>query len=446
MSTIGNKKVDEYINNVCGLIKNKKVHENIKDELLSHIDEIIEDCIEQGKTEDEAVNQALLQMGSYDVVGTSLNKVHRAEPDWVLLIMTSIFITFSIFTLGFMNKNSIIDEHNPSTYLGKAVIFTVVGIIIAYGILKVDYRNFKKYSKYIYIGAIVISIVGLIVSNPINGVIGWISIGPISFNIFHITPLLFIISLAGIFENYNWNSIKKVLVGFVLAFVPGVFFILAPSLTNTIVYSIAVTTMMMISGVKLRYIVGIVSAAGVFASVCILPNSYRVDRILAFINLEKYQGEVSWINIQLDNLRSSATAFGKGGSSVAADLLPGANSDFIFTYIIYSFGWIVAIILVSLVLAFITRMGFIGANSRDGYGKLIVSGLCALFATQFLLNILMNLSIFLESPVGMPFISYSGTGMIINMVSIGLIASVHKWRNTPYKILTSKKKIKIDSV
>ncbi|MEG0134340.1 MAG: FtsW/RodA/SpoVE family cell cycle protein, partial [Clostridium sp.] len=125
---------------------------------------------------------------------------------------------------------------------------------------------------------------------------------------------------------------------------------------------------------------------------------------------------------------------GKGGS-IAADSLPSANTDFIFTYIICSFGWIVAIILVSLVLAFIIRIGFISENAKDRYGKLIVSGLCALFAAQFLLNILINLNLFPAYSVSMPFISYSGTGMIINMFSIGLIASVHKWRNTPYIIL-----------
>lgn len=445
MSSIGRKRVDEYIDNVCGLIKNKKVHENIKDELLSHIDEIIEDCMEKGKIEDEAVNQALLQMGSYDVVGTSLNKVHKAEPDWVLLIMTSILTAFGIFTLGFMVKNNSVGGYYSSTSIVKTIICVVLGLIIGYGILKVDYRNFKKYSKYIYVGTIVISIVGLVISQTINGVTGWVSIGSGVFNIFQIIPLLFIISLAGIFENYNWNSIKNILLGFSLAFMPCVFFLFGNSLSNIIVYGIAVTTIMIVSGIKIRYIIAIGSTVGAFFAYYIFSAEYRVKRVFTFLNPAKDPEGSGWIYIKLNNLRESSGLFGKGGS-IAADSLPSANTDFIFTYIIYSFGWIVAIILVSLVLAFIIRIGFISENAKDRYGKLIVSGLCALFAAQFLLNILINLNLFPAYSVSMPFISYSGTGMIINMFSIGLIASVHKWRNTPYKILENKKKIKMDSI
>ena len=106
MQSIDNKMVDEYVNNVCGLVKNKKVHENIKEELLSHIEEIIEEAVADGKSEEEAINCALLQMGSFDIVGSSLNKVHKAAPDWILLLMTSVFIIFGIFTLGFMGMNN----------------------------------------------------------------------------------------------------------------------------------------------------------------------------------------------------------------------------------------------------------------------------------------------------------------------------------------------------
>ena len=56
MQSIDNKMVDEYVNNVCGLVKNKKVHENIKEELLSHIEEIVEEDVADGKSEEEAIN------------------------------------------------------------------------------------------------------------------------------------------------------------------------------------------------------------------------------------------------------------------------------------------------------------------------------------------------------------------------------------------------------
>ncbi|MGL5084644.1 MAG: permease prefix domain 1-containing protein, partial [Clostridium sp.] len=106
MHAIESKMVDDYINNVCGLIKNKKVHKNIKEELIDHIEEIVEDSIESGKSEEEAINYALEQMGAFDVVGSSLNKVHKAAPDWILIVMTSIFISLGVLILVVMGMNN----------------------------------------------------------------------------------------------------------------------------------------------------------------------------------------------------------------------------------------------------------------------------------------------------------------------------------------------------
>ncbi|MGL5352701.1 MAG: permease prefix domain 1-containing protein, partial [Clostridium sp.] len=118
MHGVESKMVDNYINNVCGLIKNKRVHKNIKEELLDHIEEIIEDSIEGGKSEEEAINYALEQMGAFDVVGSSLNKVHKAAPDWILIAMTSILISFGVLTLVIMNKGGELPIGGPIIRIG----------------------------------------------------------------------------------------------------------------------------------------------------------------------------------------------------------------------------------------------------------------------------------------------------------------------------------------
>ncbi|MBU3134015.1 FtsW/RodA/SpoVE family cell cycle protein [Clostridium gasigenes] len=435
MQSIDNKMVDEYVNNVCGLVKNKKVHENIKEELLGHIYEIVEEYIERGKSEEEAINQALLQMGSFDVIGSSLNKVHKAAPDWILLGMTSVFILFSIFILGFMGVNAsssgnYVDEISKK-YIIRNGFYLIIGIAVVMGISKIDYRSLKKYSKHIYIGSIIISIIGLSISPFVNGVRGWISLGVMSFNVLHITPILLILSLAGIYENYDWSSLKNILIGFALGFGPGLIFLVAPSLPSLVIYTMAVTNLMIISGIKLRYIVISLGSLGIAFITFIVGSEYNVARMTAFLTPFRNPDGVGFIYKQIATLKNSAGLFGQGGN-YALDVLPLANSDYILTYIIYTFGWIVGIILIALVLAFIIRIGFIGVNTKDKYGKLIVSGLCSLFATQFLLNILMNLNLAPAFAISLPFISYGGTALIINIFSIGIITNVYKWRNTPY--------------
>lgn len=246
-----------------------------------------------------------------------------------------------------------------------------------------------------------------------------------------IGPILLTLSLAGIYENYDWSSFKNILIGFAVGFGPGVFFLLDTLLPGLVIYTIAVTALMIISGIKLRDIVIALGTLGTAFIIFIFKAPYRV--VIMFSSLrpigDPYGSD--WIYNQIATLRSSAGLFGQGGN-YALDMLPSANSDYILTYIIYTFGWIVGIILIALVLAFIIRIGFIGTKTRDKYGKLIVSGLCALFAAQFSLNILMNLNLAPSFDISLPFISYGGTGLIINMFTIGIITNVYKWRNTPY--------------
>lgn len=433
MSAIGNDRVNNYINEVCGLVKNKRVHENIKEELLNHIDEIVEEQVAGGKSEEEAIEQAILQMGASDVIGKGLNKVHKAAPDWTLLLMTIGFILFGIFTLGFMGRNSSIVDPYISTYMIKMITYAIVGSILTIIILKLDYRSFKKYSKYIYLVTLVGMFISLFSPRYINGGAGWIIIGGFSFNIFYISIFTLVVSLAEIFEGWNWNSKKSITIGFLLAFGPCILFILSVSIAHMTVYIIAVVTLMMISGVKLRYILFLIGGLGTLFSIFIFSAEYRLMRVTAFFKpMEDPQG-VGWIYNQLNTIRNSATLFGQDPTYVPRQL-PLANSDYILTYIIYSFGWIVALILLAMILAFIIRIGNIGLKTKDRYGKLMVSGLCTTFIAQFLINILVNLTLIPALSVSMPFISYGGSSLIINMVSIAIILNVFKWRNTPYII------------
>lgn len=428
MHAIESKMVDNYINNVCGLIKNKKVHKDIKEELLSHIEEIIEDSIESGKSEEEAINYALEQMGSYDVVGNSLNKVHKAAPDCILILMTSIFISFGVLTLVTMDNGFGWSVEGLITRIGLYLVIGILGVCV---ISKLDYRNIKNYSKHIYIGTIILLFVGTFISTSINGAMGFIRIGPVSVNIMSIAPTLLVISLAGIYEKYDWSSFKNVIIGFALGFGPGIFFMSSSNLPSLGIYGVAVVTLMIISCIKLRDIIFALGTIGTAFIIYIISAQYRVERLTSFLKPMDNQYGSGWIYNQTDILRKSAGLFGQG-ANYSNGMLPEAHTDYILTYIIYTFGWIIGIILIALVLAFIIRIGFIGMNTKDKYGKLIVSGLCALFATQFIFNILMNLNLAPSFSVSLPFVSYGGTALVVNMIAIGIITNVYKWRNTPY--------------
>ncbi|MBX7355339.1 FtsW/RodA/SpoVE family cell cycle protein [Clostridium chauvoei] len=266
-----------------------------------------------------------------------------------------------------MKKNNVLLDVYANS-LPKTIIFALGGILLLVLMLKIAYRNLKKYCKFIYISTIIISLITIFFSSHINGAIGWVIIGPISFNIFTIAPFFLIISLAGIFENWNWNNKKYLCIGLLLALLPSLIFILEASLSNATIYLIAAITVMFISGVKLKHIIISFSPLVIFLTGFFLSAPYRINRLLGFLNPYNDPEGSGWIYIKLNDLRNSAGLFGNG----------------------------------------------------------------AIFAAQFLLNILMNFSASPITGVGLPFISYGGSSLLINIFAIAIISNVYKWRNTPF--------------
>lgn len=430
MSSIDNKRINDYIDNVCNLIKNKKVHKDIKEEFLVHIEEIYEEYIEYGLSEEEAIEKAIIQMGPYELVGRDLNEVHKAMPDFTLLGFTLMFILIGIFTLSsLVNDAYSMEIYGNLAY--KTFIYAIVSGVVVYLLLKIDYRNFKKYSMFVYKATLIVLILIGIGKSNVHGGGGWIQIGNGQVNLFSIAPFLFLISLSGIFDKWNWNGSKNLINGIIIGFGPSILFLMVNSMGNFIIYLISVVIIMHISGLRLKYIIGIICSTGVLGGLFILKDAYKLERLGVFLNPEIDPSGSGWIFNQLNSLRKASGLFGQS-IGFKEEMLPSAHSEFIFTYIIYSFGLIVGIVIIAMILAFIIRIGLIGANTKDTYGKLLVSGFCTLFGVQFILSILMNFGIIPVIAICTPFISYSGAQLVINIIAIGIISNVYKWRNSRF--------------
>ena len=427
MSRLENNKVNEYINDICKLIKNKKVHNEIKEELLDHINDIIDDYLEIGMSLDVATDKALMQMGNSEVIGHDLNKAHKSNSDWLLLIITTCLISFGLLTTAFLQINTYNDV-GYINYISKILVSLGISIILSLCILKLDYRNLKKYSFTLYIISISLILLTSIFSSSVNGARNWLILGNVSINTLAITPILFIVCLAGIFDNYNWTNKLLLFKGLILVFIPVILFISLSSLSTVLIYLIAAFTIMLISGFKLKYLIFISGALCSILLLFIFNAEYRIRRFFIFLNSFQDVDNTGVIYNQLNTLRNSAGLLGTG-SSINSSVLPDANMEFALTSIIYCFGWIIGIIVITLVLSFIVRIAFISRNTKNTYGKLLVSGLCSLFAIQFILNILFNFSLFPILGVNMPFISYGGSQLLINVLSISIINNVYKFRN-----------------
>ncbi len=420
MNAKTDKQIAEYIEKVCKQIKYRAVHRQIKAELENHFCELVENFLAEGFSGDEAVNKAIEQMGDAELVGKELNSVHKPKPDWWLLIFTSFFIGVGLITLYTMKKTSLLAGPNAQ-FFEKTFIYAFLGFVLAIAAYFIDYTKIKPYSKHIYLGTLVVLIITLAFGIKAFGK-PYLRIGSICIDFIGICPLLFMIALSGLFDNWNWGNTKKAAQGLALGIIPAVFILMSPSTTTFIIYIISLLALLYASKVKPAYLLTVLGACLVISGLFLFNNTYRINRLLYFLHPQKDPHGAGYLNIVLDEILKSAGLMGQG--LTFKPVLPGIHTDFILSYIIYTFGWISGIILIAAVAAFLVRILHIGRSVADSYGKLLTVSFTSLFGIQFLWNILMTLGLAPVVGIGLPFISYGGSQIVTNMLAIGILSSI----------------------
>ncbi|MGV8981946.1 FtsW/RodA/SpoVE family cell cycle protein [Clostridium sp.] len=427
MGVGANSKINEYIDHVCSYVKYKEAHKEIKEELSSHIEDIVEEYTESGMSQEEAGSKAVSRMGDGECVGKQLNKAHKGTPDWITLILTIVLVNTGVALMYLMQYKS---SYRSSDYLFKhSLLYAVIGTIGIVLLYFFDYRKLQKYSNYIFIGMCLLFILLFFIGQPINGAI-FIIVGNFTFNIKAISLYVFVIALAGIFNNYDWNKKINLIKAIGYLGIPMFFMLSAQGLGYCGMYFIAFIVLALKSNMKKRYAIYIV-ALNVFCFLFYsLAEPYRMKRFLVFLNPFADPEGAGYLGVQMYKIIHTSGIFGNGFAANEKLLkVPGLQSDFVFNYIVHTFGWIGAAVIITIIISFIYRMLHISKFVRDNYGRLLISGLISIFIVQFASNILMNVNLFPVIASALPFISYGGTLGLINMLSVGIIMSVYRRRS-----------------
>lgn len=428
MGLNNNEIIEEYIKNVCSLVKNKDAHEEIKLELENHILELSDELISKGMNEGEATEKAIAQMGDAAVVGSQLNKTHNGSPDWKLLIITLLLSGFGLLSMFFIKISGLASE---GVFL-KNLCYFALGIVIVIALYYFDYRKVCKYSKYIYIATLFFTLLATFTGPQSNGRVH-LSIFFIVWNFIDLSVFIFMISLCGIFSNWDWSKIQNKLKGIILLALPLFLMILTPSITACSIYVISFIVLLISSKANYKYILLIICALLGLSFLFTISEPYRVKRILAFINPQNEPNGAGYMTMKIKKLLSDAGLWGQG-LTLTKQTLPVPHTDFILAYIIYTFGWFAGLSIVALASAFVVRIITLATSVKDKYGKLLIKGIATIFAVEFAWNILMVLGLSPIMSISLPFISYGGTQFIMNMIAIGIISSIYRRRTLTVSI------------
>jgi len=430
MVTADNKRILNYINDVCAQIKFREVHPEVKLELKTHLHEVADEYLSSGFSEDEAVGKAIAQMGSAAVVGKQLNRVHKSRPEWSIVTLSLLFVGLGLLAIYFIERQ-VLFPGAPIHLFAKSLIFTIIGEAVAAGLYLFDYRKLEPYSRHIYTGTVLLLVLVIIFGQSVNGKL-YLSIGAVSFDIVEICPLLLSMALAGILSSWDWNQPKKLLQGLLLCVLP-LSLLLATSLSAAVIYSAAGATIIAASGAGRKITLLLVGLMLSALTLAVAVTPLWLQRLTGFISIEKGSGRNS---IPPGDLIGGSGLFGQGLAQ-QPKLIPDLHTDFIFSYITFSLGWIAGGILAALVVMFIIRLAGAAKTVKNNYAKLLISGFAAIYAVQFLWNILMNMGLAPITGIGLPFISFGGSQLIFNTAALGLVLSVYRRRNISNTLINS---------
>jgi len=413
-----NKKGERFVSEVTNHIKSKEAKSFVATELDFHLKQAKNTWIEKGLSEEIAENKAVEQMGSPIKLGQELNKLHKPKVDWFLLILL-----VAAMGLGFL---PIIALGHTNDLLMNKVIFVILGIVTAIGMMLFDYRKLERLGWLFYTIGILILLA--IKCFPTGYVIGEaiIKIGPIKIDCLMTIPFFFL-AWASFFNNSRLKFMHLLMLYVFSLYL----FLITSVLVPIFIYITMVFVMLWWSklGKKTAWLITMLPIflfiiRDLFSWSAV--KEYRIARILGFINPAHDQ----W-DLRLQEAMSSAGWFGTYGNIKS---IPAAHTDFVFASLTYYYGYVLALVLVIILSLFAVRIMNIAYIINDGYGKLLLVGGVTLFIIHFICNVGMILGLLPRTSISLPFISYGLIPTLFHAFIMGIVLSVYRRKDMSFRM------------
>lgn len=321
-----------------------------------------------------------------------------------------------------------------------------IGFVAMLGVMALEYEQLRKIHWYLYVFGIVM-LVGLFVLRDtplvpeINGAYAWYNLPGISFQPAEFMKLFLLITMSTTIYEHNQmygtsNRDTLLLMKLVLVTLPPLALIVTqPDLGIGLVLITMLGAVIIVSGIGWRWIVAIFGAAAVVIGTfmylffnhfevleAIFPG-HALNRFQAWIYPYEYSDGLSFQLVKSLQAIGSGQMFGSGyGQGIVT--LPESQTDFIFAVIAEHYGFLGASVVVIVFFMFLYRMIHIALESSSPFGSYVVTGVMAMFTFQIFQNIGMTIGVLPITGLPLPFVSYGGTSLLMNMVAIGLVMNV----------------------
>lgn len=361
-----------------------------------------------------------------------IKEIIRRIDVWLILLM------LTLVGVGIVAINSATAYSGDTLYVQKQIAFLIMGVILMLIVMSIDYHILSNWYLIIYAGISILLVSVFFFGKNINGATRWIEIAGIQIQPSEFAKIGMVLCGATIINKYNSriNQLWPILIIGAFEFLPFILVNRQPNLSTSIVIVVILVIQLFMSKIDFKYIAttAVVSLlVVVIAFVYIVKNpdqkliqDYQRNRIMSLVNggdasADKYQTQRAVQAIGSGGLQ------GKGlyqGSISQLNYLPESHNDFIMAVIGEEFGFIGALSVVALLLAFVLRGLWIARGAPDDLGQFIIVGYMGMIAMQSFVNMGVVTDLLPNTGIPIPFISYGGSSLWANMMGLGLVLNV----------------------
>jgi cell division protein FtsW len=351
----------------------------------------------------------------------------------VQLLMAVLFLVGIGIVMVYSASSALALEKYGSDYyfLKKQAFFSLLGILALVACTHIPFRvyRFLTYPGILISLGLLLAVLFSEMGMTAGGSSRWLRIGPVTFQPVELARIVLIVYLAYSLSKKQ-DSVRTFSIGFlphaIMLVVFAVLLLMQPDFGSVVIFSALCWLLMFVGGVPLRHLLSVFILMVPVGITVMLTAAYRLKRWTSFLDPWKYpDGEGYQIIHSLMAFGTGGlwgTGIGKGYQKLF--YLPEPHTDFVFAVIGEELGFLGVVLIIGLYALILWRGARIACKCEDPFGMLLASGLTFAFGLYASINMGVSLGLLPTKGLTLPFLSYGGTSLLLNMACVGILMNI----------------------
>ena len=367
-------------------------------------------------------------------------RVVKSGVDSFLLFVILILLAFGlimVFSASYADAKS---RYGDSYYfIKRQCVMAVIGLVFMVIASRIPLRMYKNLALAAYGVSVLLLIAVLFVGDDGGGAQRWIILGPLRFQPSEIAKYALILTLAWYYSKYEYkafdvkseknSNLYGTLIPLGIIGAICILVLLEKHLSGIIIIGSIGLMVMFASGIRLKLLGIFASVAGVGVTAFALFTDYTKRRIDIWRNPAAYPQDGGWQTLQGMRAIGSGGFFGLGlgNSRQKYSYVSQPQNDFVYTIICEELGFIGALAVLVLFALLVWRGYVIAMRAPDRFSQLVAVGISSKIALQVLLNIGVVTNTIPNTGISLPFFSYGGTALVVQLIEIGTLLAISRY-------------------